>query len=246
MSRSKLSRFIEMATFENVIQPELNELMQGKIFLKGKWNETFFKNDNPIILELGCGKGEYTIELAKSYPEKNFIGIDIKGARMYIGAKNALDEKLKNVLFLRTRIEFIDLLFDSNEVDEIWLTFPDPQPKKRWTKKRLTSAIFLNKYRNILKKNALLHLKTDNTFLYNYTLELLKSNSINILHSIIDVHATDSKIPELNIITYYERQFIDQGKKIYYLCWENTKKEITELDNEKFEEIKKFHHRSVV
>ena len=168
MTKRKLERFTEMAHFRNVLQPGFDEVFGRKHPIMGKWHDTFFGNDNPIVIELGCGKGEYTVGLAKKFPEKNFIGIDIKGSRMWRGAKSAIEENLKNTGFLRTRIEFINSFFDKDEVDEIWLTFPDPQPKK--SNKRLSSCRFLNMYSNFLKQEGYIHLKTDSELLYSYTL----------------------------------------------------------------------------
>ena len=182
-SKNKLRRFRENETFENVIQPSREELEKDQFSLKGNWNKDFFKNDNPIVLELGCGKGEYTIGLSKQDSAKNFIGIDIKGARFWRGAKTAIEEDLENVAFLRTQIELIDRVFAENEVDEIWITFPDPQIKYKRTKHRLTNAEFLQKYKHILKAEGLVNLKTDSEFMHGYTLGLLHGEGHEILHS---------------------------------------------------------------
>jgi len=163
MTKRKLQRFAEMETFANVIQPEFEEVFGKDFRLKGLWNKCQFHNENPVVLELGCGKGEYATGLAKHFPDKNFIGVDIKGSRMWRGATTALGEQLHNVMFLRTRIEMIGSFFGPDEVDEIWLTFPDPQLKK--ARKRLTSSRFLNSYRTFLKKSGIIHLKTDNDVL---------------------------------------------------------------------------------
>ena len=171
-SKNKLKRFKENETFSNVIQPTRNEAMENTLGLRGNWGKNYFKNDHPIVLELGCGKGEYTVNLAKMFPEKNFLGIDIKGARFWRGAKTALEEDLKNVYFLRTQIELIEYLFSENEIDEIWITFPDPQIKFKRTKYRLTNIDFLKKYKKLLKPNGVLHLKTDSEFMHGYTLGL--------------------------------------------------------------------------
>jgi len=242
MTRNKLIRFAEMANFPNVLQPDLKIFTINNFTYKGKWNSNFFKNNNPIIIELGCGKGEYTIGLGEIFQQKNFIGIDIKGARMYVGAKKALEKKINNVAFLRTKIELIEYIFGKDEIDEIWLTFPDPQPKKRWTKKRLTSSYFQNKYRHILKNKGIMHLKTDNKFLYYYTLTLLKTNNVNILYNCEDIHNNNFyEKPELKIITYYEQQFIEKGEKIKYICWEKPEKELKELSDETSKEIEKLY-----
>lgn len=245
MSRNKLLRFAEMANFPNVLQPDLKNFTANNFSYKGKWTNDFFKNNFPLILELGCGKGEYTVGLGEIFPQKNFIGIDIKGSRMYIGAKNALENQMHNVAFLRTKIELLEYIFEKDEIDEIWLTFPDPQPKKRWTKKRLTSSWFLNRYKNILKKDGIIHLKTDNTFLYHYTLKLLKINNINVCYCSEDIHGSFStEFKELKILTHYEQQFLEKGDKIKYIRWQNPNKDIKDLSDEEYEEIEKRYHRS--
>jgi len=172
-SKNKLKRFKENETFKNVFQPTREELTKEVYALKGNWNSTFFKNDNPIVLELGCGKGEYSVALAQKFPNKNFIGVDIKGARFWRGAKTALEENIPNVAFLRTQIELVDHAFAENEVDEIWITFPDPQIKYRRTKHRMTNSVFLNRYKKILKPDGFVNLKTDSEFMHGYTLGLL-------------------------------------------------------------------------
>src|SRR5690606_17521039 len=185
-SKNKLKRFKENETFSNVIQPTREEVVSGDFYLKGKWNQEIFKNDNPIVLELGCGKGEYSVGLSQKYPNKNFIGIDIKGARMWVGAKQAEALNLNNVAFLRTRIDFIEQAFAKDEVDEIWITFPDPQPQKTRERKRLTHLRFLERYRNLLKKGGIVHLKTDSRLLYDFTLEVIKDNKLELI-----VHTPD-------------------------------------------------------
>jgi len=244
MSRNKLVRFSEMATFSNVIQPNLKEITIESFKYKGKWREEVFEKPNPIVLELGCGKGEYTIGLAEWYPQKNFVGIDIKGSRMYVGAKKALAIPLKNVVFIRTKIELIEFIFDTHEVDEIWITFPDPQPKKRWTKKRLTSSWFQNRYINILKPNGILHLKTDNFFLYHYTIALLNFNKVDIQFASENIHAEKMAPKEISIHTYYEKQFLEKGQKITYLQWKNPGKKINELNEEIYQKIEEQYLRS--
>ena len=218
MTKKKLQRFAEMETFSNVVQPEFEEVFGKNYMLKGKWNLERFGNDHPVVLELGCGKGEYTVGLARRFREKNFIGVDIKGSRMWRGARTALAERLPNVLFLRTHIEQIASFFDTNEVEEIWLTFPDPQLKKK--RKRLTSARFLNNYRRFLVHNGLIHLKTDSTVLYEYTLELTQSNNLFIRHQTNDLYNSGICNDILDIKTFYEQQFLNQGMKINYLCFE--------------------------
>ncbi len=235
MSRNKTARFAAMATFSNVFQPPLGK---DEIFAqKGKWNSEVFKNSNPVVLELGCGKGEYTVGLASAFANKNYIGIDIKGSRMFVGAKTAINNKLSNAAFLRTRIELIENFFNPAEVDEIWITFPDPQPKKRWTKKRLTSSHFINKYLSILKPEAVLHLKTDCTFLYYYTLALLQKNNVRVLEHSDDVHHTQILDEIHNICTHYENLFMEQGQKITYIKWQKPDKPLIELDDETYQTI---------
>ena len=174
-SKNKLKRFKDNDDFENVIQPKRDELLSGNFKFKGNWAKTIFKNNNPIILELGCGKGEYTVYLAKKYPSVNYIGIDIKGARFWKGAKTAKEDDLKNIFFIRTQIELIEFLFDKNEISEIWITFPDPQIKFKRTKHRLTNLDFLKKYKKILNPDGFVNLKTDSEFLHGYTIGLVQA-----------------------------------------------------------------------
>ena len=217
-SKNKLRRFRENETFENVIQPSREELEKDQFSLKGKWNKDFFKNDNPIVLELGCGKGEYTIGLSKQDATKNFIGIDIKGARFWRGAKTAIEENLENVAFLRAQIELIDRVFAENEVDEIWITFPDPQIKYKRTKHRLTNAEFLQKYNHILKPEGLVNLKTDSEFMHGYTLGLLHGEGHEIIYAHHDIYENEySPKAVREIQTFYEKQYLDQGKPITYI-----------------------------
>ena len=215
-SKNKLKRFKENETFSNVVQPKREEILNG-FSLKGKWN-IFFKNNNPIVLELGCGKGEYTIALAQKNSDKNFIGIDIKGARFWRGAKTALEENLTNVGFIRTQIELINELFAENEVDEIWITFPDPQIKYKRTKHRLTNTDFLNKYHHILKENGVVNLKTDSEFMHGYTLGLLHGEGHEILHANHDVYKnTYSPEEVIGTQTFYEKQYLEKGKPITFI-----------------------------
>lgn len=217
-SKNKLKRFKENESFSNVIQPTREEVFENSIGVKGNWKSKLFKNDHPLVLELGCGKGEYTVNLARMFPEKNFLGIDIKGARFWRGAKTALEEGLNNVLFLRTQIELIDHLFSESEVDEIWITFPDPQIKYKRTKHRLTNLEFLEKYRTILKPDGVVHLKTDSEFLHGYTIALLHALNHQIEYSHHDVYSTDTAPKEVTEIqTFYEKQYLEQNKKITYL-----------------------------
>jgi len=218
MVKKKLQRFADMVTFSNVIQPAFEEVFGKDYHLKGSWNRLFFKNDNPIVLELGCGKGEYTTGLARRFSKKNFIGIDIKGSRMWKGARTALAEHLDNVAFLRTHIEMIHSFFGENEIEEIWITFPDPQLKKK--RKRLTSPRFLNTYGGFLIKGGLIHLKTDNTILYQYTIDVARFNQLPVMINTRDLYHSGIDSDILGIQTFYERQFLDQGMKITYLCFE--------------------------
>jgi tRNA (guanine-N7-)-methyltransferase len=214
MGKNKLRKFAEMAEYEHVFQATYSDLKEREFPLKGKWSD-FFKNENPIVLELGCGKGEYTVGLARMFPDKNFIGVDIKGARMHRGATDAKKEGLSNVAFIRTHIELITSFFAKNEVAEIWLTFPDPQMKK--TRKRLTSTRFLELYRNILVDNGLIHLKTDSNFMYTYTRELLKINNITPEVDEKDLYSSDFTEDILSIKTYYESKWLEHGIPIKYL-----------------------------
>jgi len=215
-SKNKLKRFRENETFKNVIQPKREDVLSG-FSLKGKWQD-FFNNQNPIILELGCGKGEYSVALAKQFPETNFIGVDIKGARFWSGAKTSLDENLTNIAFLRIQIELIDLCFSKNEISEIWITFPDPQIKYKRTKHRLVNMDFLKKYQSILTEDGIVHLKTDSEFLHGYLLGVLQEGNHDILYSHHDIYNSSSP-PELakSIQTFYEKQYLKQKKPITYI-----------------------------
>ncbi|MCT8339583.1 tRNA (guanosine(46)-N7)-methyltransferase TrmB [Flavobacteriaceae bacterium TK19130] len=216
-SKNKLKRFRENETFENVVQPTREEVFDDTLQLKGNWRKKFFKNDNPIVLELGCGKGEYSVNLARKYPESNFLGIDIKGARFWRGAKTALEEGLTNVGFLRIQIELIEHCFAKNEVDAIWITFPDPQIKYKRTKHRLTNPEFLDRYKAILKPEGAIHLKTDSEFMHGYTLGLLQGMGYEIEYAHHDVYGNPHS-PEAvrKIQTFYEKQYLEEGKKITY------------------------------
>ena len=219
MAKKKLERFAELATFNNVLQPALNEVEEG-YSLKGKWAGDFFRNKNPIVLELGCGKGEYTIGLAERNPGKNFIGIDIKGSRIWRGSKTAIEKDLQNVAFLRTYIDKISFLFDKDEVSEIWITFPDPQPKKNRMKKRLTSPRFLEMYKNILQTGGSVHLKTDNVPLFDYTLEIIVDYKCKLKRMTHDLYNSDNINDILSIRTFYEQMFLAEGSVICYLEFE--------------------------
>ncbi|MDR5589301.1 tRNA (guanosine(46)-N7)-methyltransferase TrmB [Christiangramia sp. SM2212] len=217
-SKNKLKRFRENEKFDNVIQPSREELTDNLFELKGNWSEKFFKNDHPVVLELGCGKGEYTVELARQNPEKNFVGIDIKGARFWRGAKTALEEGLNNVAFVRTQIELIEYIFAADEVSEIWITFPDPQIKYKRTKHRLTNTEFLQRYKNILKNDGIMHLKTDSEFMHGYTLGLLHGEGHEILYAHHDIYKNEYSPKEVTgIQTFYEKQYLEKGKPITYI-----------------------------
>ena len=241
MGKNKLARWAELGTFDNVIQPETGDDSWKDHRIKGNWRKDIFRNENPVVLELGCGKGEYTTGLSVLFPACNFIGIDIKGARMWRGARTSSEKQLKNTAFLRTRIEFINSFFASDEVDEIWITFPDPHPGKKNSNKRLTCPWFLNIYRNFVKDRGIIHLKTDNDDLYNYTLKLIKDNELEILYSTNDmdsmrhekiivpcnlysvpydpVYMEQTSAGILFVKTHYESKFMEKGMKINYLAF---------------------------
>lgn len=217
MGKDKLRRFAAIKTFANVFEPIMGETFATK----GNWKTTVFGNNNPIILELGCGKGEYAVGLGRQFPNQNFIGVDLKGNRIYIGAKEALEHKLDNVAFLRTRIDFILDYFEEGEIDEIWLTFSDPQPQK--LRKRLSSPIFTARYKKILKPGGIIHMKTDSDVLFNYTLEQIQEHGHQMLACYPDLYANlpaelDTKTKEIfHIKTYYEAYFVKRGHVIKYL-----------------------------
>ena len=217
MAKKKLERFAEMETFEHVFHAHYEIIKDSDFEMKGKWS-SFFGNDNPIIVELGCGKGEYTVGLAEKYPENNYIGIDVKGARIWRGAKETLSKGLKNVAFVRTRIDFITKIFAENEISEIWVTFPDPQKDKR--RKRLTSPMFLERYKTILKPGGFVNLKTDSRVMYLYTNNLAKTNGYKMLIDTDDLYNTKGISDDLEIRTFYEQMFLDEGKNITYIKFE--------------------------
>lgn len=217
-SKNKLKRFNENETFANVFQPTREEMIADSLSLKGNWNKNVFKNNNPIVLELGCGKGEYSVGLAQMYPDKNFIGIDIKGARFWRGAKTAIEDNINNVAFLRTQIELIEHSFAKDEVDEIWITFPDPQIKYKRTKHRMTNTEFLQNYKKILKPNGLMHLKTDSEFMHGYTLGLLHGEGHEVLYANHNVYKNEGSPKEVTgIQTFYEKQYLAVNKSITYI-----------------------------
>lgn len=216
-SKNKLKRFKENETFSNVIQPTRAEVDSGNFSLRGKWKE-HFGNSNPIVLELGCGKGEYTVGLAKRNPHINYVGVDIKGARFWRGAKTAIEESLSNVAFLRTQIELVDAVFGPEEISEIWITFPDPQIKYKRTKHRMTNPVFLERYRNILTKEGWIHLKTDSEFMHGYTLGLCQGLGKEVAYANHNVYVNEGSPAEvLEIQTFYEKQYLEQGKAITYM-----------------------------
>ncbi|MDM9631389.1 tRNA (guanosine(46)-N7)-methyltransferase TrmB [Robiginitalea aurantiaca] len=218
-SKNKLKRFRDNASFKNVIQPERDEVLRGDFELRNRW-ESFFGNANPIVLELGCGKGEYTLALSEQNPDKNYIGVDIKGARIWSGAKAALEDNRSNVCFLRSQIELIDLLFGPGEVSEIWITFPDPQIKYKRTKHRMTNLKFIEKYKHILAKDGIVHLKTDSEFMHGYTLGILHASEIPVIYSNHDIYNNGGAPEEvLRTQTYYESQYLEQDKPITYLSF---------------------------
>jgi tRNA (guanine-N7-)-methyltransferase len=228
VGKDKLARWAEMRSFGNVIQPDIRKIKASVYPLKGRWNEDHFRNNHPIVLELGCGRGEYTVGLSLKFPLKNFIGIDIKGARMWRGAKTAIENNIPNALFLRTRIEFINSFFSVDEVDEIWITFPDPYPKRRNADKRLTSPFFLNSYNAFMKNEGIIHLKTDNTDLYNYTKNIAERNNLEIITATRDLYSGNIEDEILSIRTHYENIFLSKRIKINYLSFRLVKNRIIE------------------
>lgn len=217
MGKNKRARFAENATFDSLLQPSFASYFQKEHPLKGQWNEQFPQPPHPITLELGCGRGEYTLALAQRNPQRNFIGMDIKGARIWYGAKKVHTEQILNVRFLRARIEFLSAFFAPEEIDQIWITFPDPQLKERREKKRLTAPYFLQMYKTLLRPQGLVHLKTDSQELYQYTLSVLQEMQADIRVSLPDIDPYLAQYPELAIKTHYEAHFREQGKPITYI-----------------------------
>ena len=222
MGKGKLAKFADMETYENVFQYPFSTYEEHPFEMQGRWREDFFHNDNPIVLELGCGKGEYAVELARNYPDKNFIGVDIKGARMWTGATQALNEGLKNVAFLRTNIEIIDRFFTKDEVQEIWLTFSDPQMKN--PRKRLTSTYFMERYRHFMVDGGMIHLKTDSNFLFTYTTLMVEKNGLPVDFKTEDLYHDEQSAMNVDpatlaVQTYYEQMWIARGLNIKYIRW---------------------------
>jgi len=222
MGKGKLAKFADMASYENVFQYPFSVMEHVLFDMQGQWREQYFKNNNPIVLELGCGKGEYAVELARNYPDKNFIGVDIKGARMWTGATQALKEGLKNVAFLRTNIEIIDRFFAKDEVQEIWLTFSDPQMKN--PRKRLTSTYFMERYRKFMVDGGTIHLKTDSNFLFTYTTYMVEKNQLPVDFRTEDLYHDEQSTlnvepATLAVQTYYEQMWIARGLNIKYMRW---------------------------
>jgi tRNA (guanine-N7-)-methyltransferase len=229
MAKNKLEKFDDMDSYDHVFQYSFEQLQQGGFPLQGRWGAEFFHNDHPIVIELGCGRGEYTVGLAERYPEKNFIGVDIKGARMWTGATTALQQGMKNVAFLRTKIELLPYFFAAGEVSEIWITFPDPQMRK--VNKRLTSTRFMQHYAKVLRPEGLIHLKCDSPFLFTYTDAMIAVNHLPVIWKSTDLYNTQETVPEgapvdlealRSIRTYYESQWLARGISIKYLGWRLT------------------------
>lgn len=223
MGKNKLRKFAENKTFDHVFQPGFEDIFDKDFHLKGKWRTDFFKNDNPLILELGCGKGEYTVGLAQRYPEKNFLGMDVKGARLWRGAKTIEEKNIPNAGFVRTKIDFITNIYGSGEVDEIWITFPDPHLRNSRARKRLTSRMFVDRYLKLLKPNGIMHLKTDSPELYEFTCEEIEKYGYKTLVNTNDLYGAginelDDETREiLEIRTYYESMWLEMGRTIHYL-----------------------------
>ncbi len=215
-SKKKLAHFAENLNFPHLFQPEYDDLKDG-YYMQGKWGKDFFNNDNPITLEVGCGKGEYTVGLAEKYPERNFIGMDIKGARLWRGCKDSFNKGLKNVAFVRNYVQMVPNIFALDEIDELWITFPDPQPKKIKINKRLTSPPFLYRYSKILKKNGIINFKTDNEPLFDYTLEVIEEGNHKLINSVKDLYSLDNFDEVKSIKTHYEKLFSDQGFAINFM-----------------------------
>ncbi len=234
MGKNKLKRFADNEVFSHVFEPTYPEIESGDFARKTNWSE-FFGNNNPITIELGCGKGEYTVGLAEYYPDRNFIGLDVKGARLWVGASYAQKHNLKNVAFIRSRVDFLDILFQAHQIDEIWITFPDPQNKKR--KKRLTSPRFLNRYQKVLTPNGIVNLKTDSDKFYHYTKSVAEHNRLEILKASEDIYNSEVRSRDLEIKTFYESIFLEKDDNINYLAFKlgNQLIEDSDFDEDLFE-----------
>lgn len=219
MAKQKLRKFREVGEFKNCFFLSYEQFKNDEFPFKGKWNKAYFKNDKPIVLELGCGKGEYSVGLAERFPDKNFVGIDLKGNRIWTGAKSAIENKMDNVAFIRTRVDYVEGCFAAGEIDEIWITFPDPQPQQSRVRGRLTNMMFLKRYKSILKDGGIINLKTDAASFYEYTLEVIAENKLNLLDSTNNLYLDPATRPEelTSIKTYYEKKFSDLGFDICYL-----------------------------
>jgi len=244
MSKNKLARFADLNSYDHVIQLPYNQLINEGFPFKGRWNSDFFKNNHPIVLELGCGKGEYTVGLARLFPDKNFIGIDIKGSRMWVGAREVHLNELRNCGFVRTNIELLSHFFAADEVSEIWITFPDPQMKR--TNKRLTAVRFLKQYSEILQPEGVIHLKTDSDFLYQYTLATIEVNDFPVQVNTSDLYNSGLADEIRSIRTYYEQQWLDRGKTIKYLRYMPHGENLTEPEVEiTFDDYRSFGRNSI-
>lgn len=219
MGKNKLERFEDIARFENVL--EYTDF-EDQPTPKGKWRKEIFRNNHPVVLELACGKGEYTLFLAEQFPERNYIGIDLKGNRIWKGAKYALNQEMENVRFIRMLIDHLPDYFEQGEVDELWITFPDPYTRGSRSKQRLTSPKFLEIYRNVLKKGGLIHLKTDSDLLYNFTLETITKEGCELLRKVDDIYSEAPYDPLLTNKTFYEKKHLEEGKTIHYICFQLT------------------------
>ena len=214
MSKNKLKKFADNDKFEHLFQPRPHDMLVNDFFLKGKWNSDYFKNENPIVLEIGCGKGEYTTGLAQLFSDKNYIGIDYKGPRLWRGCKTVEEKKLSNVAFIRNKVEFLSSFFDNNEISDIWITFPDPQPKR--DKKKLTSERFLNIFKGILSPGGYVRLKTDSKHMFDFTQRIIDLNDILLDFASDDIYGENESHRTHNIKTFYEEQFLEENKKITY------------------------------
>jgi tRNA (guanine-N7-)-methyltransferase len=218
VAKTKLKKFAELDTFSNVIQPNYQSISDNYP-MRGQWSRAFFGNDNPVVLEIGCGKGEYTVSQALENPDKNFIGIDVKGERLWRGAKTSIEKGINNTAFIRMQAQKLNLFFAPNEVSEIWITFPDPQLQKPKTKKRLTAEKFLDIYKTILNEDGCVHLKTDNAFFFEFSVETIQKYGCNVKSMSTDIHGKPNEVDAVvtRIMTYYEEMYVKKGQPINYL-----------------------------